>query len=68
MFMSYLLWFVKSPYFINGGIASFSGTAGQQRIDKSYFPNCLVPLPPLAEQKRIVAKLDCLLPLCDGLA
>lgn len=29
--------------------------------------NYLVPLPPLAEQKRIVAKLDELLPLCERL-
>ena len=61
----YLLWFFKSDYFIKNGIKSFTGTAGQQRIHKDYLANCVIPLPPLAEQKRIVAKIEELLPLID---
>ena len=29
--------------------------------------NCIIPLPPLAEQKRIVAKIEEILPLCEKL-
>lgn len=61
----YLLWFVKTDYFISNGVKSFTGTAGQQRIHKDYLANCPVPLPPLAEQKRIVAKIEELLPYID---
>ena len=61
----YLLWFFKSDYFIKNGIKSFTGTAGQQRIHKEYLANCVIPLPSLAEQKRIVAKIEELLPLID---
>ena len=61
----YLLWFFKSDYFIKNGIKSFTGPAGQQRIHKDYLANCVIPLPPLAEQKRIVAKIEELLPLID---
>ena len=63
----YLLWFFKTAYFIENGVKSFTGTAGQQRIHKDYLANCLLPLPPLAEQHRIVAKLEEILPLCDRL-
>ena len=63
----YLLLFFKSAYFIENGMKSFTGTAGQQRIHKDYLANCPFPLPPLAEQKRIVEKLEQLLPLCEQL-
>ena len=67
LLQKFVLWFVKTEYFIKNGVKSFTGTAGQQRIHKDYLKNCLLPLPPLAEQKRIVAKIEELLPLCDKL-
>ena len=37
---------------------SFTGTAGQQRVPKSFVENALIPLPPLEEQRRIVDILN----------
>jgi type I restriction enzyme S subunit len=57
----------KSPYFIETGIPRMTGTAGQKRVPAEYFANSPFPLPPLAEQHRIVAKVDELMALCDRL-
>jgi type I restriction enzyme S subunit len=43
------------------------GTAGQDNISVTKSKTMLVPLPPLAEQQRIVAKIDQLMSLCDQL-
>ena len=67
IFGKYLLYFVKNPNFINDGVKNFKGTAGQQRISSEFVKNYLIPLPPLAEQKRIVAKLEELMPLIERL-
>ena len=63
----YLLSIFKTELFIKNGIKNFTGTAGQQRIGKDYLANYLIPLPPLAEQKRIVAKVEELLNLVNKL-
>lgn len=63
----YLLAFLKSGSFIETGIPKMTGTAGQKRVPADYFALTPFPLPPLAEQKRIVAKVDELMVLCDAL-
>jgi type I restriction enzyme S subunit len=40
---------------------------GQANVSGSALKNMLIPLPPLAEQHRIVAKVDALMALCDRL-
>ena len=62
--MQYMYWFFfyaqyKLKKEASGGVQSF--------ISLSRFREYLVPLPPFAEQKRIVAKIEELLPLCERL-
>lgn len=63
----YILLFLKSPHFIESGIPKMTGTAGQKRVPTEYFAHSPFPLPPLAEQHRIVAQVDELMALCDRL-
>jgi type I restriction enzyme S subunit len=63
----YILLFLKSPHFIETGIPKMTGTAGQKRVPTEYFAHSPFPLPPLAEQRRIVAKVGALMALCDRL-
>lgn len=48
-------------------IPEIKTTAGQNTISQASMVKILLPLPPLAEQMRIVAKLEELLPLCKQL-
>ena len=54
----YLLWFFKSEYFISFGKNTFKGTVGQQRVNLDVITTMLFPLPPLEEQRRIVARIE----------
>ena len=62
--MRYVYWFLfyaqyKLKKEATGGVQSF--------ISLSRFREYLIPLPPVAEQNRIVAKLEEILPLCERL-
>ena len=63
----YVVLFFKCPYFIESGIPKMTGTAGQKRVSAEYFAHSPFPLPPLAEQRRIVARVNELMALCERL-
>lgn len=63
----YIYLFLRSPYFAVEGEKNMTGTAGQKRLPTEYFATRAMPLPPTAEQSRIVAKVDELMALCDKL-
>ena len=64
IFNKYLFYFLLSyrKDFIKMGAGG-----AQPNISKEKIVNTTIPLPPLAEQKRIVAKLEEILPLCNKL-
>ena len=62
----YILQVINSLYFRNSLLGD-TGTTTINQITQNMLKNVLIPLPPLAEQKRIVQKLEQLLPLCEQL-
>jgi len=62
------LWrWVQSPYVQCEIEGSASGTTNQIELNTSTVINQVVPVPPLAEQFRIVTRVDELMRLCDAL-
>lgn len=62
----FLYYFLQSPNFTCTFTDSITGIIGGVSIRK--LKAIAIPIPPLAEQMRIVERLDQLLPLCDDLA
>ena len=60
------MFFIMSPQFQQQLLDNCTGTTAKG-IKAEKLKHFFIPLPPYAEQKRIVAKLEELLPLCDKL-
>ena len=54
----YTFWTVSDERFIRGGVQTYSGTVGQQRINMDYVRSYPIPIPPLSEQQRIVERIE----------
>jgi restriction endonuclease S subunit len=63
---NYLKVFVQSPLYWNQLHSKSSGT-GQPNVNATSLKSLVLPLPPIEEQIRIVAKVDQLMTLCDEL-
>lgn len=54
----YLFYYLSQDSFRDSGRTVMSGAVGHKRVPKQFIENHCIPLPPLSEQKRIVAILD----------
>ncbi|MBL4909617.1 MAG: restriction endonuclease subunit S [Alteromonadaceae bacterium] len=63
----YLFLNLRSPYILNLYKNRFGGNGLQPNLKMSDVTELVVAIPPLAEQHRIVAKVDELMALCDQL-
>ena len=66
MYVHFLNMFFSTPY-AKAYLSGASVGTTMSNLNHKILSNMPVPLPPVAEQKRIVAKLEEILPLCDRL-
>ena len=64
---SFMYAFLKSEFVLNYYKSLFDGKGQQPNLRKDHVTELLFPLPPISEQKAIVAKLDELMAYCDSL-
>ncbi len=66
IFLKYLTCYINSPLTFDE-IRKYNNGTAQPNLAANNFKNFLFPIPPLPEQKRIVAKVDELMKFCDEL-
>ncbi len=57
----YVYHFTRQESFLRDGESNMTGSVGQKRVPAGWLASVAIPLPPLAEQGRIVAKVEELL-------
>jgi type I restriction enzyme S subunit len=63
----YVYIYVKTSSFLSAGAVLMTGAVGQKRVPADYFSNSYFPLPPLAEQRAIVTRINALMSNLDEL-
>lgn len=64
---TWYMYYVLKSKLIKDEINRYVNKTTQPNVGLKSIKNFLFPLPPLAEQKRVVARLEELLPLCERL-
>lgn len=63
---NYTFLFISSEEFIRHARNTYKGVVGQQRINLDFVKNYPMPLPPLSEQHRLVARIESLFAKLDA--
>ena len=64
----YGLFFFKSDYFISQCVGTFNGVVGQQRVSTKIIEDMVFPVPPRAEQERLINKVNELFQILDNIS